>query len=51
MLAPGGTLAVQVPSMAALPGLEDLEARRRLQITDVLPVGGDLRLLARMIEN
>ncbi|MGH8619102.1 MAG: bifunctional diaminohydroxyphosphoribosylaminopyrimidine deaminase/5-amino-6-(5-phosphoribosylamino)uracil reductase RibD [Burkholderiales bacterium] len=35
--------------MAALPGLEDLEARRRLQITDVLPVGSDLRLLARMV--
>ena len=40
----GGT----APGMAALPELEDLEARRRLRITDVLPVGGDLRILARM---
>ena len=37
--------------MAALPELEDLEARRRLMITDVLPVGGDLRILARMVAN
>jgi diaminohydroxyphosphoribosylaminopyrimidine deaminase/5-amino-6-(5-phosphoribosylamino)uracil reductase len=41
-------LGGSAPSLAELPELEDLEARRRLRITDVLPVGGDLRILARM---
>jgi diaminohydroxyphosphoribosylaminopyrimidine deaminase / 5-amino-6-(5-phosphoribosylamino)uracil reductase len=33
--------------MFALPGLEDLAARRRLAIRDTRPVGPDLRIIAR----